>query len=362
MSADTIRDVETSLLHIPRPPVTSAIGTHHGITVITVQLRTEEGREGLGWTNVLGSGAAAIKHFLDDEFVPMLEGRRPHDVRALWTEMFRASLTRGRKGVPLYAMSAVDIALWDLVALEAELAIHDLFGAVQDSVPVYGNGCWTSLTMDELLAEAQRYVDMGLVGVKVKIGGDLRTDLARIDAVRDVVGEDRHIMIDANQRYDVVQAERVAHELADRGVYWFEEPILADSVQAYARLARRTRVPIATGENEYSRFGFRDLIEADGVHILQPDIHRVGGITEFLRIANLAETFDLPVAPHTSWELQGQLLVTCSTGLVLEYYDWFPEDFFTESFEIIDGHLAPSSTPGIGARIAPDSFEKYGVD
>lgn len=361
MSTSKIVNIETAMLHVPRKPVTSAIGTHRGITLVVARVRAEDGQEGVGWSNVLGSGARAIKAFLDDEFVPIAMGRYAHEVRAIWTEMFRHSLTRGRKGVPLYAMSALDIALWDLRALEANLPIHQLLGAVRTSVPVYGNGCWTSLTLEELQAEARQYTDMGLAGVKVKIGGQPRVDLDRIDAVREIVGEDREIMVDANQRYDVNAAYRMSRHLGDRDIFWFEEPLVADSVMGYADLARRSPVPIASGENEYSRFGFRDLIEAKAVHVLQPDVHRVGGITEFMRICALAEAYEMPVAPHTSFELHAQLVSACSTALMLEYYDWFPDGFFTEEFDVRGGALEVSTTPGIGARFCPEVFEQYAV-
>jgi D-arabinonate dehydratase len=362
VSTSKIVNIETSTLHIPREPVTSAIGTHRGITAVVVKVRNEDGQEGIGWTNVLGSGERSIKAFLDDEFVPIAQGRFAHDVRAIWAEMFRHSLTRGRKGVPLYAMSAMDIALWDLHAIEANLPIHQLLGAVRTSVPVYGDGCWPSLTLEELEGEAQRYTDMELAGIKVKIGvASMKVDLARIDAVREIIGDDREIMIDANQRYDVTSAYRMARHLGERDIFWFEEPLVADSVMNYADLVRRSPVPIASGENEYSRFGFRDLIEAKAVQVLQPDVHRVGGITEFMRICALAEAFEMPVAPHTSFELQGQLVAACSTALMLEYFDWFPDGFFTEKFDVRGGLLEVCTNPGIGARISPESFERYAV-
>lgn len=362
MSTSKIVNIETSTLHIPRKPVTSAIGTHHGITLVVAKVRNDDGQEGVGWTNVLGSGARSIKAFLDDEFVPIVAGRYAHEVRAIWTEMFRHSLTRGRKGVPLYAMSAMDIALWDLHAIEANLPIHQLLGAVRTSVPVYGDGCWPSLTLEELEGEAQRYTDMDLAGIKVKVGvASMREDLERIDAVREIVGVDREIMIDANQRYDVNSASRMARHLGDRDIFWFEEPLVADSVMNYADLVRRSPVPIASGENEYSRFGFRDLIEAKAVQVLQPDVHRVGGITEFMRICALAEAYDMPVAPHTSFELQAQLLAACSTALMLEYFDWFPAGFFTEEFDVTGGSIEVSTTPGIGTRFSPDAIEKFTV-
>lgn len=360
----TVSHVETTVLHVPRQtPVRSAIGRYDGIGVVAVQVSTGDGLVGLGWANVIGTGAESIKVFLDSEYVPIVKGRDAFEVRALWTEMYRHALSRGRKGVAMYALSALDIALWDIVTQAAGLPIHRYLGSVRDSVAVYGDGCWMSLSLEELEAEARRYRDLGLAGVKVKVGGRerIKEDLARIDAVRAMLGDDSLILVDANQGYDPLTAEHVARRLAERDVYWFEEPLLADSVSDYARLARRSPVAIACGENEYSRYGFRDLIEQKAVHILQPDVHRVGGITEFMRIVALADAFNLPLAPHTSFELHSQLLAASSTALMVEYYDWFPDGFFTQEFDVRGGEVTMSQAPGIGARFHPDVLTEYAV-
>lgn len=367
-SKTIITDVQTFIMNVPQPtPVESAIGRHEGIWLIGVRLRTADGIEGIGWTNLIGGrGADSVRAFIEQVYVPIISGRDAFDVRGLWTEMFMRSMTRGRKGVALYALSAVDIALWDIVTQSVGLPLHRYLGAVREEVAVYGDGLWPSLPVEKLVAEAQNYRDMGLVGAKVKIGLDtsragIRADMARVDAVREVIGEDMLLLIDANQAYDPLTAEFVAERLAERDAYWLEEPLLADSISDYGRFAERSAVPVATGENEYSRYGFRDLIEARGVHILQPDVHRVGGITEFMRIVALADTHNLPIAPHTSHELHAQLLSAATTALMVEYYPWLPEDFYSESFDVTGGTIAMSQTPGIGVRITEEAFARYSV-
>lgn len=367
-TSTTIGHVETFVLHVPHPtPVASAIGRHEGIGVVAVRLYTSDGPVGVGWTNVIGGkGEKAIRAFVEQEFVPIVKGRDAFEVRALWTEMYMQAMTRGRKGVAMYALSAVDIALWDVVTQAAGLPVHRYLGAVRDGIAVYGDGCWPSLSMEELEQEAAGYKELGLAGVKVKIGLDvsrsgIREDLRRIDAVRSLIGDDLLLLVDANQAYDPSTAEYVGRHLAERDTYWFEEPCIADSLGDYVRLAARSAVPIAGGENEYSRYGFRDLIERHGVDILQPDVHRVGGITEFMRIVSLADAFNLPVAPHTSYELHGQLLAAATTGLMVEYYPWFPDGFFTETFDVRGGTLAVSETPGLGVRFTEDAVTEFTV-
>lgn len=367
----TIGRVETFALLVPQERyIASAVGRHDGLGVVGVRVHTEQGEDGVGWTSLIGShGAASVRSFIDDVYAPLVVGQDAFDVRKLWTRMFQRSITRGRKGVPLYALSAVDIALWDAVTRAAGLPIHRYLGAVRDEVAVYGDGCWPSLSLPELLEEAQGYVELGLKGVKVKIGLDtspagVAEDLRRLDAVREVIGDDVALLVDANQAYDPLTAERVAHLLAERDVRWFEEPVLSDSISDQARIAERSPVPIAAGENEYSRFGYRDLIEAGGAHILQPDVHRVGGITELVRIFALADAHNLPVAPHTAYELHAQLLVTSTAGSdlsMVEYYRWFPEDVFTEDFGVRGGVLRPSQQPGVGARFTDEALRRFAV-
>lgn len=363
MPGHDIDAVETFVLRVPRSrPVRSSYAQYDALEVAVVRLRTADGLEGLGYAKVIGTGSKAIQSFIDTEYAPHIMGRDPVEAKALWGEMFQHSQSRGRKGVTMYALSAVDIALWDLLAQRAGMPLHQMLGAVRDRVPVYGNGCWLSLSLDELLAEAQRYVDMGCFGVKVKIGApDIRTDVERVGAVRALVGDDMQLMVDANQRYDVLTALRVARALEPYDLTWFEEPVSADSIGLQARVARSSPVPIAAGENEYTRHGFRDLIQAEAVHILQPDVHRVGGVTEFVRIAALGDAFGLPVIPHTSFELHCSLVATLPNGLGCEYYDWFPEGFFAEPFSIIDGHVQVPTRAGTGTAFADGVIEEYQV-
>lgn len=361
-----VESIDVSILQIPsRIQIATAIGKYDGIRLVVVRAHTKSGPVGMGWTNILGTGnaAEAVRAFIEGMYVPVVVGRDAHDVRALWNDLYRRSASIGRKGVAMYALAAIDIALWDVVTQTAGRALHRYFGAVHDSAVVYGAGYWMSESIDELQHDAQAHVDMGLAGVKLKIGGPIRMqeDLARVDAVRDVVGESAQVLVDANQAYDPLSAERMARELADRGVAWFEEPLVADSVSDYARLAARSPIPIACGENEYSRFGFRDLIEQRAVHILQPDVHRVGGITEFMRIVALSDTFNLPLSPHTSMELQSQLVVTANNASMMEYYDWFEPGFFTEEFDVSGGRIVPSQRPGVGARIADEALHEFSV-
>ncbi|MGJ9413723.1 mandelate racemase/muconate lactonizing enzyme family protein [Aeromicrobium sp. CF4.19] len=358
-----ITHAEVHHLAVPQPhPIRNQYGFALDVLgVVVVRVTDTEGRVGEGWTNVIGGGGASVASFLSTELVPLVIGTDTAQVRDLWQRMFMHSASRGRKGVAMYALSAVDIAVWDLRAKTADQPIHAHLGSVTTEVPVYGDGCWVSFTHDELRAAAEAYVDRDFWGVKVKVGADLDDAVRRVEIVRDVVGPSGRVMVDTNQRYDLLTTRRFAAAVADLDVTWLEEPILADSIHDYARLRGTVDVPIAAGENEYSRYGFRELLEHEALDILQPDIHRVGGITEFMRILALADTWNIPVAPHTSWELHSQVACCGTTTMVVEYYDWLPDDFFSVRPEIVDGMIPVSQVAGTGVSIDPASLEKYRV-
>jgi L-alanine-DL-glutamate epimerase-like enolase superfamily enzyme len=362
MASAVIEAIDSCVLRVPRrQPVRSSYAQYDALEVVVVQLRTSDGLEGLGYAKVIGTGGASIRSFLDSEYAPLVRGREPLEVRALWGEMFQHSQTRGRKGVAMYALSAMDIALWDLAAQAAGLPLHRMLGAVRDEVPVYGNGCWLSLTIDELLEEANRYVELGCFGVKVKIGTpDLRADAQRVAAVRDAIGDDVQVMVDANQRYDVLTALRMARLLEPYDITWFEEPVTADSIRLQARLARSSPIPIAAGENEYTRFGFRDLIESEAVHILQPDVHRVGGVTEFLKVAHLAEAYNLPVSSHLFAEMSLQVLGGLPNANYLEYMPWF-EPLYADKIEFRNGAAVVPDRPGWGISFDSDAVARMSI-
>ncbi|MGJ9424124.1 mandelate racemase/muconate lactonizing enzyme family protein [Aeromicrobium sp. CF3.5] len=359
----TIAHAEVHHLAVPQPhPIRNQYGFALDVLgVVVVRVTDTDGRVGEGWTNVIGGGGASVASFLSTELVPLVIGTDPAHVRDLWQRMFMHSASRGRKGVAMYALSAVDIAVWDLRAKTADQPIHAHLGSVATEVPVYGDGCWVSFSHDELRAAAEAYVDRDFWGVKVKVGADLSDAVRRVEIVRDVVGPSGRVMVDANQRYDLLTTRRLSAAIADLDVTWLEEPLLADSIHDYARLRGTVGVPIAAGENEYSRYGFRELLEHEALDILQPDIHRVGGITEFMRILALADAWNIPVAPHTSWELHSQVVCCGTTAMVVEYYDWLPDDFFAVRPEITGGMIPVSQIAGTGVSINPASLERYRV-
>ena len=309
------------------------------------------------------------KDVIENALKNLLIGKDPLDIEKLWTEMYWAVRGYGRKGIAFCAISAVDIGLWDLKAKSVNLPLYKFLGAYTDSVPVYGSGGWTNFSEQELVKEMTDYVESGIPKVKMKVGKDFgqseREDIQRVEAVRKAVGDDVALYIDANNGYYRKQSIYMAKEFEQYKVGWLEEPIIPDDIEGMAEIAKATSIPIATGEHEYTKYGFRELIERGAADIVQPDIGRVGGVTEWLKVAHLAHAFNLPVAPHA---LQlAHLHVACATPnlKVVEYMNVALEGdsiWYTEFPKQKNGSWTPfHDKPGLGLELDHYAVSKYSV-
>lgn len=356
-----ITAVDTMLLRVPADPLVAKQYPEQGI--VTAEVHTDEGITGLGYTVCVGSGGdEAVKAYLDTRLRPLLMGRDPFQINALWQEMYRQDMGIRKKGVPLYAISAVDIALWDLVGRATGQPVCRLLGAQPGRVPVYGSGGFLPYTTAEIVKEAEGFLAKGCRAYKFKIGfPEAAKNIQRVREVRRALGDDIILMVDVNQRWDVLMNIRVARQLEEYNLYWYEEPVLADNIAQCAEVARNISIPVATGENEYTRYGFRDLIEQRAAYYLQPDVMRTGGIGELLRIAHLAAAYDLPIAPHLAPEISIHVLTAVPNGIWAEWVNFIPEDLFAEPLTIVDGYLQVPDRPGHGVRFNPSAVQRYRV-
>ena len=271
-----ITDVTTTVLSYPHvrpvqdstmPAPTLDVG---GRSQLFVHIHTDQGTEGLG----VGQAAPGVRQVVESTLRGVLIGQDPFSIEKLWNDMFWRIRGFGRKGVAFCALSAVDTGLWDLKAKAVGLPLYKLLGPFTESVPIYGSGGWTNLTEDELVAEMVGYVQQGIGRVKMKVGKDFgrseREDLQRLAAVRRALGDDVAVYVDANNGYYAKQAIYMAKEFEQFQVGWFEEPVLADDIQGLAEIRQAINIPVATGEHEYSKYGFKDLITRGGADIVQP--------------------------------------------------------------------------------------------
>jgi L-alanine-DL-glutamate epimerase-like enolase superfamily enzyme len=308
MSVSTPRIVSASCtadLSLPLPRPWSSVLTE--FRLIVTEVRTEDGVCGTGVSWIPQTGADAVRAMLESDVYPTVVGWTSSP-EASWDLLWRHLHEAGRGGVTTLAMAGIDIALWDLRARRAGLPLVELIGRRRNTAEVYGSGVNLHYSLDELQSQAQRWVDNGHRSVKIKVGHpDLAVDVGRVRAVREIIGPNRRLMIDANQRWNLTQARRGIDALEQFDLYWVEEPIHSEDIQGYARLRSRTSVPIACGENIHTVTGFRDLLVAGACDVVQPNVARLGGITPFLRVTTLATAFGVEIAPHLLPELSGQL-------------------------------------------------------
>ena len=279
----------------------------------------------------------------------------------------RASVYRLSPAASGMSMAAIDIGLWDLRARSAGLGLADLLGRQRDRVPVYASGVNRHLTLDELTEQVSRWVAAGHTRVKIKVGRPgLDEDVERVAAVRRIIGPGRPLIVDANQLWDLPTARRAAKALSPFDIFWLEEPLPAEDIQAYAALRAAIDIPVAAGESLYTEAQFRDVLLAGAVDYLQPNVCRVGGITPFLRIARLARLFGVPVMPHLLPEISGQLALCLPLPAMIEDID---EGSFAAlgalaqpSGVVITGDSLQAETPpGHGLVFAADTLEDVTV-
>ena len=366
-----ITEVTTTLLTYPHAKavqdstVPTASLSAGGRSQLFVHIHTDEGVEGLG----IGQASPGVRDVVETTLRRLLIGQDPFNIEKLWNDMFWHVRGFGRKGVAFCALSAVDIGLWDLKAKALGLPLYRLLGPYAESVPVYGSGGWTNLSQDELLTEMSGYVEQGIGRVKMKVGKDFgrseREDLQRLAAVRRALGDDVAIYVDANNGYYAKQAIYMAREFEQLQVGWFEEPVLADDVQGLAEVRQAIDIPVATGEHEYTKYGFKELIVRGGADIVQPDVGRVGGVTEWMKVAHMAHAFNLPVAPHAVQLVHLHLACATPNLKVVEYLGMSLECddiWYSETPAPVDGMWSPfPDRPGLGLELDPSAVERWSM-
>jgi len=363
-----IEDIKTTVLSVPHLPGFQDATIRHvvpGRSQCFVHVYSDQGLVGLG----LGGGTTAAREVIERMLKPILLGQNALHIEKLWDDMFWAIRGVGRKGLAFSALSAIDIALWDLKARYYETPLYRLLGPYAETVPVYGSGGWTHFSLDELVAEQRGYVERGMKAVKMKVGKEFgqseREDEARLAAVREAVGADVQIFIDANNGYYAKQAIRLARVFAEYDVGWFEEPVLADDIEGLAAVARAIEIPVATGEHEYTKYGFRELIARGGADIVQPDVGRVGGITEWMKVAHLAHAFNLPVAPHAYQLVHLHLACATPNLKIVEYLgtvEAADRVFYSSFDEPLEGVWSPDpGKHGLGLELDPVAVKRYAV-
>ena len=365
-----ITALKTFILHVPvtRNGVADSIHTlsHWGAPGVIVE--TDAGITGVGY-----SGTHA--HLPSDRLITQcietcfdwLVGRNPLETTALFREMERFPPVQwvGRGGITQLALGAIDVALWDIKAQAARQPLWQSMGGTERAIQAYNtDGGWLNWSLDTLVSDCRRLVEEeGYLGVKIKVGSDnLGTDVERLEAVRKAIGNKVTLAVDANGRMDLPTAIRFGKYLADCDVMWFEEPLWYDDVISHKRLAETIQTPIALGEQLYLAHNFQTFFDAGAVHYAQPDVARLGGVTPWIQVADMAMARGLPVVSHVGDMMQTHLHTAIGhpSSSMLEYIPWLRE-CFTEPATVRDGWYVVPREPGAGTTLRPDALTRFGV-
>jgi len=363
-----ITSVRPFILHVPVTGSQIADSTH-SIThwgVVGAQIDTDDGLTGYGFTGTHAHlpSDQLITRCIETCHAPMLVGEDAGDINRLWKKLARNPALQwiGRAGITTLSHAAIDLALWDLKAKAAQQPLWKLLGGqVRDKVRAYNTDIgWLSISDDKLVEGAQRAVAQGFTGIKIKVGSTVERDLRRLAAVRQAIGPNVTLAIDGNGKWDLPTCQRFCRAAQDADVYWFEEPLWYDDVKGHAQLARATAIPVALGEQLYSVDAFAEFFAQQAIHWVQPDVTRMAGLTEVLRVCETAHAFRLPVAPHAGDMSQVHVHLSYAHPAceVLEFIPWI-KDFFTDPAEVVDGYFRRPELPGAGTTPTAAAWTQF---
>lgn len=385
-----ITAIKAFWLQVPIPEdkaTVSDFGRNISFNTTLVRVETDEGLVGYGEAKAtvgsLGNQHALVTT-IEKELTPLLIGQDPREITRLWELMYNGSrahyaLSRGRvfpilgrRGITISAISGIDIALWDILGLSLGVPVHRLLGGkCHERLPAYASGGWADEKGigEQLLGYVRQG---GFQAVKMRVGvmdGNVMTSVRRVQAARQALGEGIELMVDAHGTYSVSEAKRFCREVADFRLAWFEEPVSADNKRGCADVRASTDIPIAAGESEFTRFDFHDLADLGAVDIFQPDLAICGGITEGLRIAALAEAYQLGLAPHMwggalMFSAGLQICAVSPSAFIIEYpliHNPLRHELVVEPITVKDGVIIVPDRPGMGVTINEDFVKKYTI-
>ncbi|MCK4788783.1 MAG: mandelate racemase/muconate lactonizing enzyme family protein [Desulfobacteraceae bacterium] len=357
-----IGKIKTVALSVPleRPFTGQRQQPRERINPVIVQLTTDEGLEAFGlafaWND---RQVKSLKASIEDlEYI--IIGQDVFHWAEAWQRLYNATRHMGHHGYGIYALAAIDTALWVLRAKALGRPLAHLLGGFRQRVPAYASHLlFRNWSLDELQRDAAALVEQGFKVVKMNMGDKpFKVELERLKAVRQAVGDDIGIMIDVNWAWSVTDTIKMGREIEKYNVYWLEDPLASEDPAQLAQVADALDVPIADGETFCTKYEFRRLIEKGAADILIVDLQRVGGISEWMKVATMAEAWNLPIASHLFHDFSVHLVAAIPNGLILEYMPWY-DQIYQEPPQVKDGYMDVPDTPGLGLELDPEAIKKY---
>ena len=362
MSDMTVKAIRTTMISVPWPQNPWLKGHAFGDSrkFLVLEVETKGGIVGMGYLFLFRPGIRTIVACLEETIVPRVIGKDATAVEAIWQDLWRSTMTYGRGGIATMAMSALDIALWDALGKRANLPLHRLWGHFRSELPAYGSGCFRGSGGDGMIAKALHYKERGYKAIKMQVAhvGDLKTDLDNVRRMREALGPDIAIMIDVNKGWTADIAIQMGRKFQDYDVYWLE-PVPPDDFAGYFRIAEALDLRIVGGETHFTRFDLKPFFENPRLPILQPDPMR-GGLTDLRKIATIADTWGMTIAPHLFPELNVQILASIPNGLWIEEME-LAGDLWVDPVPVVGGMITAPERPGHGLAFRPEILKDCAV-
>lgn len=358
-----IQDIVVNHYGVPieGPSVDATHGKMDTVELIVVEMTTDNGLKGLGYAYTIGVGGSAIKRLIEKSLKPILIGENADFKHKLWEKMWWHLHWVGRGGIASFAISAIDIALWDLHAKSLGVPLYKLIGAHKQRIPAYGSGVDLELTPEELGVKVLDYINMGLNAIKIKVGSqDIKKDLDRIEKVRSVIG-DRDLMLDVNMQWSKDEIIRYGRYLKQYDPLWLEEPCIPEDYDGFY-FANQLGIPIAAGESLHSKFQFQQYITKRLIQFVQIDVITLGGITEWLKVAAYAEMNNVKVTTHYAQEIQVHLLATIPNSSYIERHSYNLDKYIEQPLKLVDGCFEVPDRPGHGMSFNKERLAQFIID
>lgn len=364
-----ITGLETDLLRFPPGKIYYDAIHEFGAASGGVVLRLKTDAGITGWASssfgTMSGAPVVLQRILEDEVAPVLIEQDPAYPKRLRSDLWKAMEYAGVQGMAQFAISAADVAIWDILGKAAGMPVFKMLGAYADKAPVYSMCGWYYPKDDDLSqfkAAVNSAFEEGYAAAKIKVGRfSLADDVKRIKMAMEIAGNDRRIMVDANQKFDVSEAINRGKVYQELGCYWYEEPIVPYDHAGYAQVAEELDIRIACGENEYTRYAFADLISRHGVDVVQPDSRRAGGVSEWMEIGAIADGFKLPIASHGGGAEDLQMLLAIPNAIYMETGSFKGRSSTIEQLRMVGSAVLAPEGPGMCSELRPDYIQQHKV-